>query len=110
LRPTQDLPGVARRQVTFLVLPRKVTKRKARPLQRPAGSQVSQAPSGGQKNSLRSNSFCPTAPLGTCLPWRFRGLFNVQAPRFKRENAKNQTNLRNIHAPSEAKMLEKAHE
>jgi hypothetical protein len=43
----------------FLCLAKESKQRKARPLQRPSASHFCTWLCGGQKNSLRSNSFCP---------------------------------------------------
>ena len=66
------LPGVARRLLTFLASPRKVSKRR-RPQESSPAARVpksSDSQPASQTNSLRSNMFAPLNPSDHHLPWQ----------------------------------------
>ena len=74
------LPGVARRLLTFLASPRKVSKRR-RPQESLPAARVpksSDSQPASQTNSLRSDMFAPLDPSDHRLPWQ-RQMRNVKS-------------------------------
>ena len=74
------MPGVARRLLTFLASPRKVSKRR-RPQESLPAARVpksSDSQPASQTNSLRSNMFAPLNPSDHHLPWQ-RQMRNVKS-------------------------------
>src|SRR5512138_3881453 len=65
----EGLPGIARRQVTFLVLPRKVTKKRRPRCAAPSGFPRYFANKRGcATRPSRAHKTCPTAELEQCSP------------------------------------------